>query len=75
MPFRYKINIRDALRSAGYTSYRIRKEKILGERYMQQIRKGDMVPWNALDRICCITKRQVGDLVEWIPGDDKNGSE
>lgn len=71
MPFRYKINISDALRSAGFSSYRIRKEKILGEKYMQQIRNGDMVPWNALDRICSITEKQVGDLVEWIPGENK----
>ena len=32
MPIRYKLDILEALKQAGYSTYRLRKEKILGER-------------------------------------------
>ena len=32
MAFRYKIDIIQALKEQGYSSYRIRKEKIFGEK-------------------------------------------
>ena len=33
-----KIDVLAALKSAGYSSYRLRKEKIMGEATMQKIR-------------------------------------
>lgn len=31
MPIKYKIDVLEALKAAGYTTYKLRQEKILGE--------------------------------------------
>ena len=64
---RYKVNVIEVLRNAGYTSNKIRTEKLLGESYMTQLRRGDLVSWKALDTICQLTGLGVGDLIEHVP--------
>lgn len=63
MSFQYKVNIMDKLKEKGYSSTRLRKEKLLGESYMSQLRRGDMVSWAALDTICTLLDCQPGDLL------------
>lgn len=68
MPIRYKFNILDALKAAGYTTYRIRKENLLGQATLQQLRKGELVSWANIDKICRLLNCQPGDIiVEYIP--------
>ena len=69
MPIQYKINILEALKSAGYTTYKLRKEKILGERVIQQIRSGEIVSWKTIDTLCNILQCQPGDLVMYLDED------
>ena len=64
MSFQYKVNIMDRLKEKGYSSTRLRKEKLLGESYMSQLRRGDMVSWAALDTICTLLDCQPGELIE-----------
>lgn len=66
MPLRYKINVLAALKEKGYNTNRLRKEKLLGESTIQQLRKGELVSWNNIDRICTMLECQPGDLVEHI---------
>ena len=68
MPIRYKLDILDALKQAGYSTYRLRKEKILGERVIQQLRDGELVSWKTIETICGILNCQPGDLVEYEKG-------
>lgn len=70
MPISYKIDILDALKKSGYTTYRLRNEKIMGERVIQQLRKQEMVSWKTIETICCILNCQPGDLVEFIPSSE-----
>lgn len=70
MPLRYKINVLAALKEKGYNTNRLRKEKLLGESTIQQLRKGELVSWNNIDRICTMLECQPGDLVEHIPTAD-----
>ena len=63
MSFHYKVNVMDKLKEKGYTSTRLRKEKLLGESYMSQLRRGDMISWAALDTVCNLLDCQLGDLV------------
>ena len=63
---RYKINVMDALKTAGYSSTRLRREKILGESYMQQLRYDQLVSWAALDKVLKILKCQPGDILEYV---------
>lgn len=67
MAFRYKVNVLDALKNAGFTTYRIRKEKLLHETALQAFRDGKMVSWNVLDTICNLLNCQPGDLIEHVP--------
>ena len=43
MPFRYKIDVLDALKKAGFSTYRIRKEKIFAEGTLQNFRDSVIV--------------------------------
>ena len=63
---RYKIDVMGALKEAGYSSTRIREEKIIGQSYLQQIRHGELVSWKTMDTICELLNCQVGDLVEYV---------
>lgn len=63
----YKIDVMAALKSAGYTSYRLRQEKLFGERMLQKLRNGQMVSWTVLGQICDILGCQPGDLIKNVP--------
>ena len=67
MAIRYKIDILAALKEAGYKPTRIRNERILGESYLQQLRRGELVSWKALNTICSLLNCQPGDLIEYLP--------
>ena len=41
----YKINIIETLKNAGYSSYKIRQEKLLGQATLQKIRQNELVSW------------------------------
>lgn len=69
MPIKYKIDVLAALKSAGYSTYRLRKEKILAESTMQQFRAGEIVSTENLSRICELLNCQPGDILEYVPGE------
>lgn len=43
MPVKYKIDVLAALKTAGYSTYKLRREKLLGESVIQQLRDGALV--------------------------------
>ena len=71
MSIRYKLDVLEALKAVGYTTYRLRQEKLMGEREIQQIRDGTIVSWKTIDTICCLLNCQPGDIVEYINPDDR----
>ena len=62
---RYKIDVMQAIVDGGYTTYQIRKEKMLGESALQAIRENRMIGIKALDQLCGLLKLQPGDIIEW----------
>lgn len=64
---RYKIDIIEALKNKGYTTTRIRKEKILSEGTLTNIRNGGAINTTTLNVICEILKKQPGQVLEWVP--------
>lgn len=72
---RYKINVLNALREAGYSSGRIRKEHLLGEQMVQKIRQGELPSWKAIETICELLNCQPGDLVEYVPDEQPEDKE
>ena len=65
MPINYKIDVLAALKEAGYSTARIRKEKLIGEATVQQLRHGKLVSWATIETICRLLKCQPGDLLEY----------
>lgn len=65
MPVGYKIDVLAALKEKGYTTYKLRKEKLLGESVLTQLRAGEPVSWANVARICELLGCQVGDLLEY----------
>lgn len=66
MAIRYRIDILAELKKKGYSSTRIREEKLIGQSYLQQLRRGELVSWKTLDTICSLLGCQPGDLVEYV---------
>lgn len=64
--FRYKIDILTAVKEAGYSTYRIRKEKLLSEGVLTSLRRGDMIGLNALDNVCHMLNCDIEDVIEHI---------
>ena len=71
MAIRYKVDIMAALKEKGFSSTKIREEKLIGQSYLQQIRHGELVSWKALDTICALLHCQPGDLIEYVPVQEK----
>jgi len=75
MPILYKIDVLAALKEAGYNTTRIRKEKIMGEAVVQQLRHGELVSWKSMTTICRLLNCQPGDLIEYVPNTEDTGAE
>lgn len=66
MAIRYKVDIMAKLKETGYSSTKIREEKLIGQSYLQQLRHGELVSWKTLDTICSLLNCQPGDLLEYV---------
>lgn len=66
MPIVYKIDVMAELKKHGYSSTRIREEKLIGQSYLQQLRHGELVSWKTIETLCALLDCQVGDLVEYV---------
>lgn len=51
----------------GLTTYKIRKEKIISESTLQNIREGKRVTTDTIAALCDALNCQPGDLIEYIP--------
>lgn len=64
----YKVDILSALKEKGYTTYRLRKEKLLPEGTIQHLREGSGINFDSLSQICRLLEKQPGDLLEYLEG-------
>ena len=64
---KYKIDILAELKKKGYSSYRLRKERIFGEKTMTLIRNKEVVYGATLDKLCELLSCQPGDILEYYP--------
>lgn len=72
MPLKYKVDVLAALKEAGYSTYKLRKEKIFGEATIQKMRAGDPVSLANVEALCKLLGCQPGDLLEYVPGEGGN---
>lgn len=66
MPVTYKIDVIAALKSAGYNTNTIRKEKLLSEGTLQSLREGKYISMDAISKICKLLNCQPGDILEYV---------
>ena len=63
----YKIDVLSALKASGYSTYKLRKEKLLGEATLQQLRNNELVSWKNIETLCKLLNMQIGDIIEYVP--------
>lgn len=69
---RYKIEILPALKAAGYSTNKIRTDKLMGQATLQQLRHGELASWKTIDTVCRLLDCQPGDLLEYVADEIPN---
>lgn len=69
MPLQWKINILDALKEKGLSSYTMRRDKLLSESTLQKLREGKGVAWENIEKICELLDCQPADIIEYVKED------
>lgn len=64
MIIEYKIDILAALKQKGYSSTKLRNEKLLSESSMQKLRNKKPVGLEIIAKICTLLECQPGDVLE-----------
>jgi putative transcriptional regulator len=54
-------------KSKGFTTYKIRKEKLIGEATMQKMREGGDIDTRTIAKFCKLLECQPGDILEYLP--------
>ena len=67
LPLRFKIDILEALKEKGYTTYILRKNNLLSQSTLQKLREGKGLAWENISRICEMLNCQPGDILEYVP--------
>jgi putative transcriptional regulator len=62
----YCCDVLELLKDKGFTSYRLRKEKLISQGALQKIREGKLLSWHELDQVCAMLQCQPGDLVRHV---------
>ena len=70
MALRYKVDILEELKKKGYSSTKIRNDKLIGQSYLQQLRHNELVSWKTLDTNCGLLDCQPADLIEYVRDDN-----
>lgn len=63
MPVTYKIDVLEALKAKGFSSYRIRREKLLSQRTLQALREGKGISFESLGKICEMLECDISDIL------------
>lgn len=72
---KFKVNIIDLLRENGYNPGRIRKEKLIGEKTMQDMKAGVVPGTKTIDTLCKILEMQPGNLLKYVDEENTKNSE
>lgn len=59
----YKIEILKELKNKGYTTTKIRKDKLITEASLTAIRNNKPIHWTTIEKICDLLNCQPGDIL------------
>lgn len=71
---KYKIDVLQELKEIGFTAYKLRKDKIMGEAQIQKIRTGEIASKETLNTLCKLLNCQPGDIIEYVPDTEETGT-
>lgn len=71
----YKMDVLAALREAGYTTYRIRREALLPSSAVKALATGGAVSFETLDTLCGLLGCDVGDIIHHVKNTRAPGGE
>jgi putative transcriptional regulator len=58
------------LKEKGFSSYRLRKEKLISQSTLQKLRTGDgIIDSRTIQRLCAMLNCQPGDIMEYVDGE------
>lgn len=69
LPLVYKIDVLKALKNEGYTTYKLRHDKLLSESTIQKLRNNKGVAWENIETLCMLLDCQPADLIAYEKGD------
>ena len=72
MALQYKIDVLEALKVKGYTTYTLRKENLLSQSTIQKLREKKGLAWENIENLCKLLGCQPGDLFEYVPDDPRD---
>lgn len=70
----YKTDILQALKSAGYNTYKIKTDNLLSQGVLQRLRHDEPISWANLDTLCSLLQCQPGDIIAYIPDDQQQNA-
>ena len=63
----YKIDVLKCLSNKGYSSYKLKTEKIFGNATIQNFRDKKVCYGDTLNKLCKLLNCQPGDIIEYVP--------
>ena len=60
------------LSDAGWSTYKLQKERIMPNSAIMQIRSGKPITTTTLNTVCKLTGLQPGDLLAYVPDEQEN---
>lgn len=67
----FKIDVLSKLKERGYNTTRLRKEKLIGENALTNIRKGVVPGIKTINSLCELLDLQPGSIIRYIPDENK----
>lgn len=72
MPLVYKMDVLQALKDKGFTTYKLRHDKLLSESTLQKLRTNKGIAWENIETLCKLLDCQPSDLIEYIKEESVN---
>lgn len=67
---KYRIDVLSELKLKGYSTYRIRQQKLIGEAQLTKIRNGQIASKETLNTLCKLLECQPGHIIKYVPDED-----
>jgi putative transcriptional regulator len=66
------MDVLQALKDKGFTTYKLRHDKLLSESTLQKLRTNKGIAWENIETLCKLLDCQPSDLIEYIKEESVN---